>query len=213
MMGIGPVHTKEIIATSHIVMKSPKYAVILAFDVPITTEAKQAAAETGVTIFEAQIIYHLTDQYEAFLKALVQREKDAARQKIVYPAAIKVIPDMIFNRSKPIIMGVRVVEGTLRKGTPMMLNAQKPIFLDTIDSIRLNDKDVDSAPIGAEVSVCLKSPGDWNPVAGKDFKGGDELVTRMNREIIDLLKAHFRDELKKEDWLLIVRIKSILHIQ
>ena len=47
MMGIGPVHTKEIIATSHIVMKSPKYAVILAFDVPITSEAKQAADETS----------------------------------------------------------------------------------------------------------------------------------------------------------------------
>ena len=213
MMGIGPVHRKDVIAISHMVTKSPKYAVILAFDVPITQEAKQAAAETGVTIFDAQIIYHLTDQYDEFLKRLVQKEKDAARQKIYFPAAIKVLPESIYNRSKPIIMGVKVTEGTLRKGTPLMLNAPKPICIGTVDGIRINDKEVDVAPTNAECSVLVKAPADWTPVAGKDFKAGDEFVTRMNREIIDLIKAHFRDELKKEDWSLIVRIKRILRIQ
>jgi hypothetical protein len=40
-----------------------KYAVILAFDVPVAREAREQAEEFGVRIFTADIIYHLFDQF------------------------------------------------------------------------------------------------------------------------------------------------------
>ena len=45
-----------------------KYAVILAFDVAVTREARDLAEDTGVRIFTADIIYHLFDQFTAYLK-------------------------------------------------------------------------------------------------------------------------------------------------
>ena len=36
---------------------------ILAFDVPISKEARELAEEYGVKIFTADIIYHLFDQF------------------------------------------------------------------------------------------------------------------------------------------------------
>jgi translation initiation factor IF-2 len=45
-----------------------KFAVILAFDVPVTREARELAESMGVRIFTADIIYHLFDQFTAYLK-------------------------------------------------------------------------------------------------------------------------------------------------
>ncbi len=40
---------------------------ILAFDVPVTKEASELAESTGVRVFTADIIYHLFDQFTAYL--------------------------------------------------------------------------------------------------------------------------------------------------
>ena len=37
-------------------------------------------------------------------------------------------------------------------------------------------------------------------------------VFKLNRESIDLLKEHFRDDVPKDDWKLVVKIKKLLGI-
>jgi translation initiation factor IF-2 len=177
-------------------------------------DARVAARENKITIFDAPIIYHLTQKYTQYVTELVAREREAARVKVTFPVKVKVLPDAIFRRSKPIIVGVRVLEGTLRKGTPLVLVAEKPICIGTVELIKQNDVDVQSAGTNAEVSIQVSSAkADGTPVAGDDFKPNDVLVSKMNREVIDLLKAHFRDEVKTEDWRLIIEIKKLLGIR
>ena len=48
---------------------------------------------------------------------------------------------------------------------------------------------------------------------GRHFDESDELVSRVSRHSIDLLKEHFRDELGKEDWKLMLQLKSLFSIQ
>ena len=213
-VGIGPVHRKDVIAISHMVEKDIRYAVILAFDVPITEEAAHAAEEMKVKIYPANIIYHLTDAYEAYIKEIEAQRKDKARQKVVFPVKLTMIPNAIFNRSKPIIMGVHVQTGTLRKGTPLIvITDNKPLYLGTVESIQNEKKDQDTAGPNSEVSISIKSDKDSSIVAGKDFKPGDVIISRLNREIINILKEYFRDDLKKDEWLLVVDIKKYLGIQ
>jgi translation initiation factor 5B len=45
-----------------------KFACILAFDVSVNKEARELAESMGVRIFSADIIYHLFDQFTAYLK-------------------------------------------------------------------------------------------------------------------------------------------------
>lgn len=40
----------------------------------------------------------------------------------------------------------------------------------------------------------------------------DELVSRISRESINVLKEHFRDELGKEDWRLVIKLKKVFGI-
>ena len=59
-----------------------KFAVILAFDVPVTREARDLAESMGVRIFTADIIYHLFDQFTAYLKQV--REHCNTRRAVLY---------------------------------------------------------------------------------------------------------------------------------
>ena len=40
----------------------------------------------------------------------------------------------------------------------------------------------------------------------------DELVSRISRKSIDLLKEHFRDDMSKDDWRLVVKLKAMFDI-
>lgn len=122
-----------------------KFACILAFDVPVTREARDMAEGAGVKIFTADIIYHLFDQFTAYLKqvcgtwlALVytpadmlhrllqvkEEEQQAALQVAVFPCTLKILPTCVFNKRDPIVLGVEVVEGICRVGTPICVPGQ-----------------------------------------------------------------------------------------
>ncbi|CAG8733403.1 15400_t:CDS:2, partial [Racocetra fulgida] len=79
----------------------------------IEKEAQDLAKELGIKIFEADIIYHLFDQFTAYNKA-------------VFPCVLKIVPGAIFNKRDPIILGVDVVEGVLRTGTPICVVKTDP---------------------------------------------------------------------------------------
>ncbi len=67
-INIGPIHKKDIMRANVMMEKGQrKYACILAFDVPVTKEARELAESMGIQIFAADIIYHLFDAFEAYL--------------------------------------------------------------------------------------------------------------------------------------------------
>merc|ERR1719428_2463064 len=75
-VAIGEVHKKHVKRAQ--IMKDkkhPEYAVILAFDVKISSEAKSLAETVGVQIMPADIIYHLFDQFTAYMKKVKEKSK------------------------------------------------------------------------------------------------------------------------------------------
>lgn len=78
-INIGPVHKKDVLrANAMNERKMPKYAVILAFDVPVAKEARELSEEFNVKIFSADVIYHLFDQFSAYIKQMRSAEQEAA---------------------------------------------------------------------------------------------------------------------------------------
>ncbi len=47
---------------------------------------------------------------------------------------------------------------------------------------------------------------------GRHFDAQDALVSRVTRDSIDVLKANFRDEMSKDDWRLVIRLKKVFNI-
>ena len=47
---------------------------------------------------------------------------------------------------------------------------------------------------------------------GRHFDMQDELVSKVTRDSINALKKHFRDEMTRPDWELIIRLKKTFKI-
>jgi translation initiation factor 5B len=109
------------------VERAPEYAVMLCFDVRVDREAEDMAQEMGVKIFSANIIYHLFDSFTAYQKVptlilvsrqeLLELKRKEASGSAVFPCVLHII--QIFHMRDPIILGVDVLEGSLRIGTPI----------------------------------------------------------------------------------------------
>jgi translation initiation factor 5B len=110
-IGIGPVHKKDVMKASVMLEKKKEYATILAFDVKVTPEARELSDELGVKIFIADIIYHLFDQFKAYIDNLKEEKKKEAADDAVFPCVLKILPNCIFNKKDPIVLGVDVAEG------------------------------------------------------------------------------------------------------
>jgi translation initiation factor 5B len=80
-------------------------------------DAEILAKEQGVTIFSAQIIYHLFDEFTAHQKKLLELKRKEAAGSAVFPCVLKII--QLFRSRDPIILGVDVMEGSIRVGTPI----------------------------------------------------------------------------------------------
>lgn len=142
-INIGPVHKKDILKA----MKSlqgesiqKEFATILAFDVKIMPEAQQYADENGITIFTANIIYHLFDQFTAYVKKCRDERKSDEGSKAVFPCLLEMVKGAVFHVKDPIVIGVTVKAGILRIGTPLCIPDKEKLRIGRVESIELNGK-------------------------------------------------------------------------
>ncbi|KAM0017208.1 putative small GTP-binding protein [Helianthus debilis subsp. tardiflorus] len=113
-IAIGPVHKKDVMKASVMLEKKKEFAAILAFDVKVTPEAQEHADDIGVKIYIADIIYHLFDQFKAYIDHLKEEKKREAVEDAVFPCVLQII-QKVFNKRDPIILGVEVIEGILKE--------------------------------------------------------------------------------------------------
>ncbi|VFQ84893.1 unnamed protein product [Cuscuta campestris] len=214
-IGIGPVHKKDVMKASVMLEKKKEYATILAFDVKVTQEARELADEYGVKIFIADIIYHLFDQFKAYIDNLKEEKKKEVAEEAVFPCVLKIVPSCVFNKKDPIVLGVDILEGIARVGTPICIPSRDFVEIGRIASIENNHKPVDSAKKGQRVAVKIvgSNSEEQQKMFGRHFDEEDELVSKISRRSIDVLKENFRKDLSVEEWRLLVRLKNIFKIQ
>ncbi|CEM13219.1 unnamed protein product [Vitrella brassicaformis CCMP3155] len=188
----------------------PEFATILAFDVKIDSEARKEAEHLGVRIMWAEIIYHLFDQFTDFMAKFKEDKRKEKSNVAVFPCVLKVLPQFVFNKKDPIVLGVVVEDGILKIGTPLCVPDKENMRIGQVGSIENNKKPVDSARKGMEVAI--KIVGDTSVTYGKQFDHTNKLYSRMTRDAIDCLKEHFRDDLNKDDWKLVVALKKVFAI-
>uniref|UniRef100_F1KRS4 Eukaryotic translation initiation factor 5B n=1 Tax=Ascaris suum TaxID=6253 RepID=F1KRS4_ASCSU len=212
-VNIGPVHKKDVQKAAAMLERKEEYACILAFDVRVDRDAEQFAATEGVRIFSADIIYHLEESFLKYREELRLRRRRENEHLAIFPCKLRILPQHVFNARNPIVVGVSVEAGQLKRGTPLCVPSKDCIFIGTVSSIERNHEQVDLAKTGDEVCVKIENTtGEAPKLYGRHFNHEDALVSRISRETIDVCKAHFRDDLSKADWQLIVQLKKLLDI-
>uniref|UniRef100_A0A914CAC0 Eukaryotic translation initiation factor 5B n=1 Tax=Acrobeloides nanus TaxID=290746 RepID=A0A914CAC0_9BILA len=212
-VNIGPVHKKDVQKAAAMLEHESEFACILAFDVTVDREVQQFADREGVRIFQADIIYHLEDSFLKYREELRLKRRRENEHLAIFPCKLRVLPQHIFNARNPIVIGVSIEAGQLKKGTPICVPSKDSILLGTVSSIEKNHEQVDIAKSGDEICVKIENTtGDAPKMYGRHFTHEDILVSRLTRESIDVIKTYFRDDLSKSDWQLVVQIKKLLSI-
>jgi translation initiation factor 5B len=211
-VSIGPIHKKDVIRASVMLEHNKEYAVILAFDVKVEKDAVELADQLGVRIFTADIIYHLFTQFTDYMKTLKEQKRQDTGAQAVWPAILKIKPDCVFNKKDPIVLGVEVVDGVLKLGTPICVPSREFTDLGVIASIERNHKAQEQAKKGEEVAIKIEAPPDQSKVYGRHFDHTCELVSKISRESIDTLKELWGEELTQQDRQLILKLKGVFKI-
>eukprot|EP01062_Namystynia_karyoxenos_P080766 TRINITY_DN8747_c1_g2_i1.p1 TRINITY_DN8747_c1_g2~~TRINITY_DN8747_c1_g2_i1.p1 ORF type:complete len:966 (+),score=437.51 TRINITY_DN8747_c1_g2_i1:101-2899(+) len=218
-VGVGPIHKKDVMRGVGVKERHPKYGVILAFDVPVSAEGQQMAEKEGIKIFTADIIYHLEDKFKAYLAEYAQKLMEKNKEIAIFPCHLKLHAGSVFNKKNPIVLGLDVAEGQLRPGTPLFTwktpeGAKHPVpfHVGKVETIELDHKEVKVHRAGGK-PVAVKIRGREETMTfGRQIDEKDEYWSEITRDSIDALKESFREEMKEEDWKLVIRLKKMLSI-
>jgi len=212
-VNIGPVHKRDVMKASTMCGKHQEHAVILAFDVKIMPEAVIYAEEVGVTIFSAEIIYHLFDMFTEYRNNLIAAAKEEAQAEAVFPCVMQIYEQHVFNARNPILVGAKVLDGQPKIGTPICIPSAEFIMIGRIVSMEKDHKEVSTAVKGDDIAVKIEqAANDQEYYYGRHFTHTDKLVSRISRDSIDLLKKHFREEMTAADWVLVKKLKPLFEI-
>ncbi|XP_050208727.1 uncharacterized protein LOC126659484 [Mercurialis annua] len=140
---------------------------------------------------------------------------EIAAAEAVFPCTLKIIPGCIFRLNDPIILGVEVVQGILRVGTPICVPRNEFIDVGQVARIEKDFMPVYNAMKGQKVAIKIinNSPEEQQKLNGMNIDFGDLLVSHISRRSIDALKTHYRHSLSMNDWRLVVKLKKIFNIQ
>ncbi|KAI0662858.1 hypothetical protein C8Q70DRAFT_1042556 [Cubamyces menziesii] len=217
-INIGPVHKKDVMRAATMLEKAKELACILCFDVPVDKDAERLAEEMGIRLFKADIIYHLFDAFTAYNQEILEAKRRDAAPQAVWPCRLKIIA--AFCKRDPIILGVDILDGTLRVGTPICVVKVDPetqkkeiIDLGKITSLEINHKSYDivkKSQAGGGVAVKIEHAVYQSAkMFGRHFDEKDELYSHITRQSIDVLKSSFKTEVTNEEWLLIKALKPV----
>ena len=214
VVGVGNLNKKDVIKmqTVHSQTQNPlkEDLVILCFDNKVLPEAQQYADQCGIKILNDEVIYHLFDSYIAFKKQCEEERKKEKEKEAIFPCVLKTV--MFINKKDPLIIGVDVLEGILKVGTPIYC-VEKKLNIGTVESIEKEHKSINNVkPQDGSVSIRVKVV-DSSLAAGRHFDENSTFISKITRNSIDALKQYFRDDMTNDDWKIVIKLKKILEIQ
>ena len=77
--------------------------------------------------------------------------------------------------------------------------------------MEINKKPVKQARAN-DGNVAVKIANDGSAVYGRHFDDQSQITSLLTRDTIDELKQFFADEMKREDWMTVIKLKKIFNI-
>jgi len=169
---VGEVPRKDVLEIESVGVKDRYKGVIFAFHTKVSEAAASEAQKRNVKIFENNVVYRLLEEYEGWVKAEKEAEKKSKLSVVVMPAKFEVLRGFVFRHSGPAIVGVKIIEGKIRKGIEVM-NSQGGI-VGRLHAIQTEGKAIEEAQKGMEVAVSIQ-----DAVVGRNVFEGDELYSHI----------------------------------
>lgn len=185
---LGPVSEHDVIEAS-VSSKDPTLRVLLVFNVRVMPEAMEEARKRSVPVFENKIIYQLVEEFSEWRRKEKQREMQTQLEQLILPGKIRILPNYIFRRSKPAIVGVRVEAGGIKPGSPLInLRGER---IGVIQQVQKEGKPLPKAEAGDEVAISIPEA-----VVGRNLKEDEVLLVDVPARDASLVNRVFKNQLE-----------------
>jgi translation initiation factor 5B len=185
---VGDISKRDVIEASVVKTREPLVGAILAFGVKTLPDAQEEATSSNIPIFNQPIIYNLIDAYIQWAKNKRESKSEAEFDALVKPGKVTVLPNCIFHRAKPLVVGVEVLGGRL-KPKYGLIRKEDGSDLGEVDQIQDQGKAVPEAKVGMQVAISMDKP-----IAGRHVFERDVLFVKVpEKDAQALQKAHADD--------------------
>ncbi|NVM52987.1 MAG: translation initiation factor IF-2, partial [Candidatus Helarchaeota archaeon] len=150
---VGSISKRDITEATIVKETDPLSAVILAFHTKILPDAKEEAFNQEILIFENDVIYRLIEEYLDWVKEKEDEFKTIEYDKVKHPSKILFLPQYIFRRSDPAVIGIRVLGGTIRPKTQLINKNGK--IIGVIRQIQDKSETIARATKNQEVAISI----------------------------------------------------------
>ncbi len=186
---VGDVDKRDIVDAS--ANKDELNKVVLAFNVKLLPGVEEEAKKYGVRIFSDQIIYSLIDNFVKWREAEKLARERQKIESLIKPGKIKLLKEYIFRRSKPAIIGVRVLAGELKRGVDLI----KPdgTKVASVRTMQKEGKNIAVAKAGEEVAIAMEGV-----TIGRQLEGDEVLYVDVPERHARVIERDLLDSLDEE---------------
>ncbi len=194
--GVGNITKKDISDAQSNYENDPLKAVILGFNITLTSDADDYLKSSNVKVITNDVIYRLIEQFEKWADSEKKRIELGKIACLSKPFKLLFMKDHTFRQSNPAVFGVDVLGGTLASGAKLM--KKDGTRLNEVRSIQSEQKSIEFAEKNKQAAVSVDgitigrqlNEGDilYSDISEDEFRKLRELKALLSEEDIGLLK-------------------------
>ncbi len=189
---IGDVSRRDIINSSIALNENDAHGAIIAFNVDVHPNASDDLKNSDIKLFKGDVIYQIIEDYEAWIDEMERAKKKAFYDAIIKPAKFMALPKLVFRQSKPAIIGIESISGTIKQGQTLINKSGE--YVGVIDSMEDKGETLPDISRGQRVAMAIK-----DAVVGKHFDEGDELYVDVPEKHYKFIEREFKDKLTEDE--------------
>ena len=190
---IGDVSRRDIINSSIALKEDEAHGAIIAFNVSVHPNSEDDLNNSEIQLFKGDVIYQIIEEYEEWIKQKEEARKKAFYNAIIKPAKFMALPKLVFRQSKPAIIGVEALSGTVKQGQKLINKNGDSVGI--IASMEDKGETLPDISRGQRVAMAID-----NAVVGKDFDEGDELFIDIPEKHYKYIEREFKDKLTEDEF-------------
>ena len=187
---VGDVSRRDVVTADP---SDEEYRAILAFNVKVHPDAKKELHETGVKIFESDIVYRLLEDYQEWKEKIKDKQAQHLREDFSHPGKFEILEGHTFRTRDPAVVGVRVLGGRIALNQAVLRTDNSVV--GHIRSLRSGEQVLKEALQGDEVAIAISEA-----TVGRQISEGDVLYIEMDeRAILKIREAGVKLDPIEED--------------
>lgn len=189
---VGDVSKRDVTEALVVKEHEPLYGAILAFNVKVLPDAEAEAKDHELPIFKSNVIYHLVDDYTAWLKNQQEAQLQKEYEQLTKPGKIVILPGYVFRKARPAIVGVEVLGGRIQPKYTLIKKDGTDV--GEISQIQDKGQTIHEAKISMQVAISLEKP-----IVGRHIDEKDILYVRIPENHAKILQTKFKEKLTTDE--------------